>query len=181
LDRGLTVKRKSNPKEATIEAHGLIDAQPTSRHFDLHIYDDIVTEKYLSEELIRKTTERFELADNLGSHKGVRKQVVGTRYHFADTYSVMLERGSMKPRIYPATDDGTLEGNPVFLDNERWEEIKRDQRSTVASQMLLNPVAANEATFRSDMLRGYQMIPSMLNVYILIDPSSGKGKHSAWP
>jgi len=178
LARGLTVKRKSNPKEATIEAHGLIDAQPTSRHFDLHIYDDIVTEKYLSEEMIRKTTERWELADNLGSHKGVRKQMVGTRYHFADTYSVVLERGSMKPRIYPATDDGTLEGRPVFLSNERWEEIKRDQRSTVASQILLNPVAANEATFRSDMLRGYQMIPAMLNVYILIDPSSGKGKHS---
>jgi hypothetical protein len=56
--RGITVKRNSNPKEATIEAHGLIDSQPTSRHFDLHIYDDMVTQDYLSEEAIRKTTER---------------------------------------------------------------------------------------------------------------------------
>jgi hypothetical protein len=50
LERGLTVKRKGNPKEATIEAHGLIDGQPTSRHFQLHIYDDVVTQDYLSEE-----------------------------------------------------------------------------------------------------------------------------------
>ena len=49
---------------ATIEAHGLIDGQPTSRHFQLHIYDDVVTQDYLSEESIRKTTERWELADN---------------------------------------------------------------------------------------------------------------------
>jgi hypothetical protein len=33
LERGIAVKRKGNPKEATIEAHGLIDGQPTSRHF----------------------------------------------------------------------------------------------------------------------------------------------------
>jgi hypothetical protein len=52
--RGIMVKRKSNPKEATIEAHGLIDGQPTSRHFRLHIYDDVVTQDYLSEDQIRR-------------------------------------------------------------------------------------------------------------------------------
>ena len=35
LDGGIIVKRKSNPKEATVEAHGLVDGQPTSRHFQL--------------------------------------------------------------------------------------------------------------------------------------------------
>src|ERR1700736_2781962 len=47
--RGIMVKRKSNPKEATIEAHGLIDGKPTSRHFRLHIYDTVVTQVYLSD------------------------------------------------------------------------------------------------------------------------------------
>jgi hypothetical protein len=114
LERGITVKLKSNPKEATIEAHGLIDGQPTSRHFDLHVYDDMVTQDHLSAEAIRKTTERWELADNLGSHLGVRKWMAGTRYHFADTYSIVMERGSMKPRIYPATVNGTLDASPCF-------------------------------------------------------------------
>jgi phage terminase large subunit-like protein len=176
--RGITLKRTSNPKEATIEAHGLIDGQPTSRHFDLHIYDDVVTMDYLTEEAIAKTTNRWEHADNLGSHRGVRKQVVGTRYHFADTYSVILDRGSLKPRIYPATDNGKLDGNPVFLSRERWEKIKRDQRSTVAAQCLLDPIAGDEAIFNTSMLFGYDIIPVLMNVYILVDPSKGSSKKS---
>jgi hypothetical protein len=176
--RGITVKRKSRPKEATVEAHGLIDGQPTSRHFDLQIYDDVVTQDYLSEESIRKTTARWEMADNLGSHLGVRKWMPGTRYHYADTYGIIIERKSLKPRIYPATDDGTLEGKPVFLTQARWDEIKRDQRSTVSAQCLLNPIAGNEATFRSTWLRFYDVIPALMNVYVLVDPSKGSGDRS---
>src|SRR5919204_601634 len=112
LERGITVKRKGNPKEATIEAHGLIDGQ------------------------------------------------------------------SLKPRIHPATDDGTMTGTPVFLSQERWEQIKRDQRSTVSAQMLLNPSAGNEATFQPAWLRNYDVIPAVMNVYIMCDPSKGTGDRS---
>ena len=178
LARGITVKRQSRPKEATVEAHGLIDGQPTSRHFDLHCYDDVVTQDYLSEDSIRKTTERWEMADNLGSHLGVRKWMPGTRYHFADTYGVVIERKSLIPRIYPATDDGTINGKPVFLSVERWEQIKRDQRSTVSAQCLLNPIASNEATFKSVWLRFYDIIPPVMNVYIMVDPSKGATRKS---
>src|SRR5262249_11793933 len=178
LTRGLCVKRKSNPKEATIEAHGLVDGQPTSRHFRLHVYDDVVTQDYLSEEQIRKTTERWEMADNLGSHEGVRKWMPGTRYHFADTCGIVMDRGSLKPRIHPATHDGTLNGKPVFISQERWDQLKNDQRSTVSAQMLLNPIAGNEATFSSLWLKPYDVIPAVLNVYILVDPSMGVTERS---
>lgn len=173
IARGIVVKRRSNSKEATIEAHGLLDGQPTSRHFDLHIYDDVVTQDYLSDDQIKKTTSRWEMADNLGSHLGVRKWMPCTTYHFADTTVQIRDRGSLKPRIYPATDDGTLNGKPVFLSQKRWDELKRDQRSTVSAQMLLNPIAGTEATFQPTTFRTYEIFPSIMNVYIMCDPSKG--------
>jgi hypothetical protein len=135
--RGITVKRKQRPKEATLDAHGLIDGQPTGRHFRMHVYDDVVTQDNLTEGQLKKTTLRFEMADNLGTRQGVRKWIIGTRYHFADTYQAIIDKGSAKPRIYPATIDGTLANtrtlkdgtvvsNLVLLSVENWERIKRD-------------------------------------------------------
>lgn len=179
LARGITVKRKGHPKEATIEAHGLLDGQPTGRHFPKHYYDDIVTQDYLSEDQLKKTSARFEMADNLGTRLGVDKVIAGTCYHFADAYAQMRDRGSAKARIYPATVDGTLTGELVLLTPENWERIKRDQgMKTTAAQMLLNPTAANEATFSPLMLRPYEIVPRILNVYILVDPSKGTGERS---
>jgi hypothetical protein len=60
-----------------------------------------------------------------------------TRYQLADTCGVVIERKSLKPRIYPATGDGLLTGKPVFLSDQRWEQLKNDQRSTVSAQLLL--------------------------------------------
>src|SRR5882762_6380284 len=70
-DDGIYVKRKSNPKEATIEAWGLVDGQPTSKHFKRMLYDDVVTrESVTSPEMINKTTEAWELSLNLGAKGG---------------------------------------------------------------------------------------------------------------
>lgn len=179
LDRGIVVKRRSNPKESTVEAHGMVEGAPTSRHFSLHIYDDVVTrETVTNPEMIRKTTEAYELADNLASHDGARKWMPGTRYSFADTYGVLMEKGGLKVRKHPATDDGTLKGVPVFLTQKRWEEIKQTQRSTVSAQMLQNPIAGNEAMFKSTMFRPYVIRPTFLNVYIMVDPSKGRSATS---
>jgi hypothetical protein len=93
---------------------------------------------------------------------------------FADTCGVVIDRKSMKPRIYPATDDGTLTGKPVFLSQERWNQLKNDQRSTVSAQLLLNPIASDEATFSSLWLTPYDVNPAVMNVYVLVDPSWGK-------
>jgi hypothetical protein len=176
---GIMVKRRGNPKECTVEAFGLIDGMPTGRHFQLLDYDDLVTEKLVGNpEMIQKVTIAWELSDNLGTSASTRKWHWGTRYSFADTYGVLIDRGSIRERRYAATTDGTLKGQPVFLSQEKWDEVKTAQQSTVNAQMLLNPLAGTESTFRTRMLRHYDMIPSVLNIYILCDPSKGRGARS---
>ena len=181
LDDGIIVKRKSNPKEATIEAWGLIDGQPTSKHYNVMIFDDVVTrESVTTPEQIKKTTEAWELSLNLAS-ENCRKRYIGTRYHSIDTYKTMLDRKSAFPRIYPATDDGTLGGEPVLLDRETFLEKVRDLGSyTAACQLLMNPLADNVMGFREEWLERYLELYDMRgwNFYILVDSASEKKKTS---
>ena len=145
LDTGLIVKRKTNPKEATIEAWGLVDGQPTSKHFSILLYDDVVTRESVSTpEQIAKTTEAWELSDNLGALGG-KKIMTGTRYSFADTYDSIMKRGAVKVRVYPATADGTITGRPVMFSQEDWDRKVRDQgEATISCQMLANPLAGHQ-------------------------------------
>lgn len=179
LDNGLLVKRSSNPKEATVEAWGLVDGQPTSAHYKLRVYDDTVTrESVTTPEQVKKTTEAWELSDNLGMAGG-RRWHVGTRYSFADTYQAILDRGSLTPRVHPATDDGTAGGNPVLLAPEEWEKKKRDQGEyTIACQMLQNPLSGQQATFKIEWLTYFDIRPSILNVAVMCDPARSKKKDS---
>lgn len=188
LDSGLVVKRKNNPKEATVEAHGLVDGQPTSRHFALRVYDDVVTRESVSTpEQIQKTTEAWELSDNLGSVPTDAKPgtvsrfwIVGTRYHYADTYSQIIERGAAKARIFAATDDGLITGKPVLFTQAEWHRRVRDQGEvTVSCQLLCNPLAGNQRMFDAEDLVEYEVRPETLMVYLLIDPARSKKKDSA--
>lgn len=178
-DHGIVVKRKGNPKVATVEAWRLIDGQPTSGTTSCSDYDDVITQDVVGNpEIVKKVTERWELSDNLGTHGQTRKWHQGTRYSFADTYGVILEKGILKPRIYPATDTGSLDGDPVLLTKARWEDIRKTQTSTVAAQMLLNPVAGNQAIFRIEWFRPYEVRPASMNVYMMCDPSRGRTNRS---
>jgi predicted phage terminase large subunit-like protein len=179
-DNGITVKRKGNPKEATVEAHGLVDGQPTSKHYQLSVYDDIVTrESVTSAEMIKKTTEAWELSLNLGTGEG-RRRYIGTRYHFNDTWGTIIQRGSATPRIYPATVDGSPDGKPVLLTREKLTEKRRDMGSfTFACQMLLNPKADEIQGFSQSDLRYWgAKNHTGLNIYILVDPANEKKKEN---
>jgi len=179
LDAGLIVRRRGNPKEATIEPHGLVDGQPVSRHFQLLVYDDVVTQESVSTpEQIAKTTQAWELSDNLSVPNG-RKWHVGTRYSFADTYQEIMNRGAAILRHRPATHDGTITGTPVLLTAEQWEAKVRDQgEATVACQLLGNPLAGHQRMFNVEDLQVYEIRPETLMVYILVDPARSMKKGS---
>jgi predicted phage terminase large subunit-like protein len=182
-DFGIVVQRHSNPKEATVEAWGLVDGQPTSKHFQVLIYDDVVTRASVTgPDMIRKTTESWELSLNLGSIE-TTKRYIGTRYHWADTYREMMKREAAVPRLYPGTEDGTLRGKPVFLNQEQWDEKVREMGPVTASaQLLQNPTQDASDSFKRSWV---QKVPRLkpdqwrrANRYILVDPASEKKKNS---
>jgi predicted phage terminase large subunit-like protein len=174
---GLIVKRTTNPKESTIEAWGLVDGQPTSKHFSILVYDDVVTkDSVTTPDQIKKVNEAWELSQNLGA-KGGRVRYIGTRYHKNDTYKVMMDRGSVVPRIKPATDNGKMDGVPVFLSAEELHKKRRDQGPyTFGTQMLQDPVADKAMGFRSEWLQYYETLGdiSKWNKYILVDAARKK-------
>jgi hypothetical protein len=180
LDKGILVKRHTNPKEATVEASGLVDGQPTSKHFKLMVYDDVVVKESVSTpEQIKKTTEAWETSDNLGSHGG-RKWHIGTRWSFGDTYETIINKGVVEVRLYPATHDGTLDGQPVFLTKEQNDAKKIIQGPAVyACQMLQNPLGGKERMFDIQDLQTYELRPGTLSVYVMCDPARSKKRGSA--
>ena len=175
-DDGIIVKRQTNPAASTVEAWGLVDGQPTGKHFSLMVYDDVVTrESVTTPDMIRKVTEAWELSRNLAAHGG-RTRYIGTRYHMNDTYRVIMEREAAIPRIYPATVDGTPDGEPVFLTREQLQTKRREMGPyTFAAQLLQNPTADDAQGFDTAWLKRCR-IESIagMNLYILVDPAGEK-------
>lgn len=176
----LIVRRASNPREATLEGHGLVDGQPTSRHFDLLIYDDVVTEESVNTtDQINKTTKAWELSDNLG-RANARKWHTGTRYHYADTYSEIIKRGGAMLRHRPATHDGTIDGNPVLLTRAQWRaKFIAQGEATLACQLLGNPLAGHQRMFNVEDVQVYEVRPETLMCYLMVDPARSVKKESA--
>ncbi len=179
-DDGITVRRASNPKEATVEAWGLVDGQPTSKHFRLLVYDDVVTrESVTTPDQIAKVNKAWELSLNLGSEGG-RRRYIGTRYHYNDTYKLIMDRRAAVPRIHPATKDGKPTGKAVLLTKEILEEKRRDMGPyTFACQLLLDPRADDVQGFKLDWLKTWPaQNHSHLNKIVLCDPAGEKKKEN---
>lgn len=180
VQKGLIVRREGNPKEGTIEAWGLVDGSPIGAHFKLMVLDDVVVpESVTTPDQIMKTTEAWSMSSAL-STEGGRIWIIGTRYHFADTYATVMERKAAKPRIYPATTDGTKEGEPVLFSREEWGKRKTKMLDAdLACQMLCNPLGGKQRMFNTEDLQVYEARPRTLMGYLLCDPARSKKKDSA--
>jgi len=182
-DDGLIVKRRTNPNEATIEAWGLVDGQPTSKHFRKLLYDDVVTQASVNTpEMIEKTKVALEQSYNLASD-GAVKRFAGTRWDFNDTYATIIERGTVKLRFHPGREKGEEDGKSVYWSEQVHHEKRRDMGPhTYAAQVLLNPKAHALQGFEREWLRFYQMITpaqaKKMNKYILVDSANEKRQES---
>jgi phage terminase large subunit-like protein len=189
LDDGLRVRRKGNPKEESLEAHGLIESMPTGKHFKVRCYDDVIDERNVTNpEMIAKAIKGWELSLNLGSQQpaaaygvGDIVRYVGTKYHLNDPYAEIKRRGSAIERRYPGTVDGTPEGRPVFWSPEVILGKRRDMGPyTFGCQILLNPTADEAQGFEERWLKYHALrqdkLPRHWNYYLLCDPAGEKKK-----
>jgi predicted phage terminase large subunit-like protein len=194
-NEGITVKRKGNPKEQTVEAWGVIEAQPTSKHFTLLIYNDIVTDTTVMTASMReKAIAGWRLSQNLGSKSTQYRQwYEGTIYHPYDTYHTILKSGKFElgdiedkvtirvtPRIYPATDNGKVTGNPVYMSKaELGAKYRMMGPYIFAAQMLLDPLQEDKQGFAIEWIKKWPAEKFKgLNIMILCDPASKRGKRN---
>ena len=188
LEFGLLVKRKSNPKESTIEAYGLVKGLPTNRHFKIRIYDDVIDEENVTNpEMIKKSIKAWELSLNLGSiqpcahYDGVDlERTIGTRYHINDPYKEIIKREAAIPRIYPGTENGEPDGKPVFWTPELMAKKRRKMGSYIfGCQILQNPTADMVHGFKAEWIQ-YWTPKNWLefNRYLLCDPAGEKKKEN---
>ena len=178
-DKGIVVRRRGNPKEPTVGAHGLVDGMPVGMHYQLRVYDDVVTQySVTTPDQLTKTFDAWAMSLFLGKDGG-RQWHFGTRYHFGDAYGRILDTGSVKPRIYPATDDGTPSGKPVLFSQKYLDQKRMAGPYIFSCQMLLNPIADEAQGFRREWLKYWNGSDGGgMSRYILVDPANEKKQNS---
>lgn len=180
---GIYVRRPKEYLEASLEAWGLVDGMPTSKHYTKRIYDDLITEKSVATpDQLRKVSDRFRLSESLGA-RGGEKRVIGTRYWHKDTYHEIMGNKRYTTRIYPAEIDdygeAKFQGMPVYMTREELDAKFDEQGEYIYSaQMLQNPVAASQQKFYEHNIVYYKKTP-YLHIYGLCDPANTKKKESS--
>lgn len=175
-DEGIIVRRKANPKEATIEAWGLVDGQPTSKHYSLMVYDDVVTkESVQSPTMIQNTTFMWENSRNLVSTETGCTRYVGTRWHYADTYSEILKRRAAIPRVFTEESaDGKL-----YMWTPEIRDMKRREMGpyVYACQIRQDPKQGSQMGFLREWVHHWKGDNwTGMNIALICDPASSKKK-----
>lgn len=176
-NEGIIVKREINPKESTVEAWGLIDGQPTSKHFDRLVYDDIVTHDKVRTEYSRaQVVSAWENSVSLISVGG-KSRYAGTRKHITDVYSEIMERGAAKKRLYTPWGDAEKTKGVLFSLEELQTRRRKMGEITWQAEYENDPMAASSFVLDYEQIV-YADIQKYdnLNIYMICDSSTGKHK-----
>lgn len=180
LQHGIVVKRKSaSRKEKTVEAFGLIEGMPTGGHFDHRVYDDVETfDIAKSPDQLNLCFQAFEMSDNLGTDGGT-ELIIGTYYsHIGALVRIRDKQDIHGKKMYktvvkPATHDGTRNGRPVLLSQERLDKLKASKHFD--AQQLCNPTPSEATKLDSKMLKMIepQFMPRDRYKFLIIDQAGG--------
>ena len=176
-DEGIVVKRKYNPTVPTLMCSGLVEGQPTGMHFKYRRYDDVETiETVRTPDGLNKCEDALKMSYNLGITGIGKASMVGTVYTHNDIHLRAIKDGTFKPRIYPATKNGELTGEPWLWTKEQLAAKMRAMGPYIgACQLFLRPTADGMQSLQKEWLRYWKADRMMgLNFYILVDPASEK-------
>lgn len=173
-EEAITVRRKGNPKEATVEAWGLVDGQPTGVRYQKIVYDDVVNRDHISTDMIQKTTVELANSFLLTASDPPIYRYVATYQEIGDTTHQAIERRMFKLRFNSPFDE---QGMPAYCSDAKFADLKSKlDPKTFALQILCDPSKSKSESdigFSLDWLDYYDEVPSRraMNVYILIDPA----------
>lgn len=170
--RELNVRpRKTRAKESTISCVG-VGGPVVSRHYDVILADDLIDEENSRTEGQReKVREWFwrSLMPTLEPHG--RIHVLGTRYHFADLYGVLIEGdfADCHQVVKALPEDGTTPWPEKF--SVEWLEDRRRSMGTLLfnSQYQNDTLAMRGRIFQTEWFRWFETPPQGLRVYQGVD------------
>lgn len=177
LDGGLTVKRKSvTRKEATLEAWGVVDGQPSSKHYDWLLYDDL-QKQVESVEMVQKIDDEWQTSLGLGSTKPAHWTMTGVFYRGGSICESLIDRNAGLARIRPAVfEDDT---STIWTHAEVLATKQSVGPATWVCEYLMNPKKKGEGEgFQADWLRYHEGMDFRgSNIYLFVDPGMGKQAH----
>jgi predicted phage terminase large subunit-like protein len=185
-DNEITVRgAKKRRKEMNIEI-GSPERTKTSKHYDLIIADDLVTRENIKTAeskygLYKYFMDLFDLLE----HPGGEIWLIGTSWDFGDLYSLIQdpERKHLDDFEFFIRGAVDKDNNPNFpwkLPLSELEVLKR-QKDTLeySAQYLLKPVASENATFKEDYFKYYDVLPEgTYHKFMFVDPAATATKRS---
>ena len=170
----IEVKRTIESKEKTIEVAGVLGSSKTGAHFSRQIFDDTETQKNVeTPEAIEKLLDQTKMAFNTGQTEHLEFCFVGTFYERSDVYYRMIKEGIFQESvIQPCVDN---DGYPIYFSADVLEQKYRLMGPAVfATQMMCDPSFNSTSAFKAEWVHRWNPKPDGLNIYITVDPASGK-------
>lgn len=170
----LEFRRQTDSKEKTIEAAGIVGSSKTGYHFSRQIFDDVETAKYVeTPEAIEKLYMSFSMAFNTGQTQHLDFCIIGTFYAKADIYAQAIKNRVVEEAVVQPCV--STDGVPLLFS---LEDLKKKHRqmgpSVFATQMMCNPSFSTMQAFDPAWWSTWAPNPEGLNVYVVVDPSSGR-------
>lgn len=176
-------RKKKQIKESSVMASS-VDKGIVSKHFNFIVADDLVNRETINtkEQLEKTITYYKDLLDLLDPDGTLI--LIGTRWHFDDIYAYILEED--KKRVEKGLSPlfevffrsvFNEDGSTIFpqkFTSEYVEQLKHEKGSDFSAQYLNNPIDDENADFKVDWIKEYEVLPDkMFNYFLTLDTNGG--------